>query len=189
MRKLAERELEIIRNIHDHENIVRLYDHVMKPNACWIFLEFCDLGNLHQYLMKHTDLDLMAKVKLFRQTSSPVAFMHSQDPPIIHRDIKLENIMMKREGIEDVVKITDFGLSKICEEQKSLSNAFHQGHFMTTTCGSQFFMAPEFSAEFQGGVRYDSSVDTFALGLVHLVILESGPGARLVPLSGRRTFI
>ena len=182
--QMAERELKIIQDLHDHNNIVKVYDHLVKKSACWIFLEFCDLGNLNDYLSKNPELDMLSKVKLMLESASAVAFMHAQDPPVIHRDIKLENIMMKCEGDENIVKLTDFGLSKLCDEQQSLSKAFHQGQYMTTTCGSQYFMAPEFSAEFKGGVKYDSSVDTFALGLVHLVILESGQDVELLPLSG-----
>ena len=48
------------------------------------------------------------------------------------------------------------------------------------------FMAPEFSAEMEGGTKYDSSVDVFSLGLVHLVVLESERTLRdLIPLLGK----
>ena len=60
-------------------------------------------------------------------------------------------------------------------------------NMMTTTCGSPYFMAPEFSAEMEGGTKYDSSVDVFSLGLVHLVVLESDGNLRdLIPLSGEK---
>ena len=184
MCQMAERELQILQNLQEHPNIVKVLDHFVKQSACWIFLEYCDLGTLKEYLSRTPALDLIVKVKMMLQSASSVAFMHRQDPPVIHRDIKLENIMMKREDGEAIVKLTDFGLSKICDQEQALSKAFHEGQYMTTTCGSQYYMAPEFSAEFKCGVKYDASVDTFALGLVHLVILESGPGVELLPLSG-----
>ena len=47
------------------------------------------------------------------QSSSAISFMHGHNPPIIHRDIKLENMLMKRESGQDIVKLADFGASRI----------------------------------------------------------------------------
>ena len=184
MRDMAKRELKIIQDLQSHPNIVRIYDHIMQQKTCWIFLEYCDLSNLKVYLIKNKDLSMLDKLKIMSQSASAVAFMHNQTPPIIHRDIKLENILMKREGLEDVVKITDFGVSKICDEQQTLSQALKHGQVLTTTCGSSYFMAPEFYAESDGGTLYDSSIDVYSLGLVFLVLLDNKLFPDLIPLSG-----
>ena len=180
MRDMAKRELKIIQDLQNHDNIVRIYDHIIRQKTYWIFLEYCDLSNLRVYLVKNKDLSMLDKLKIMSQSASAVAFMHSQPDPIIHRDIKLENILMKREGREDVVKITDFGVSKICDKLQTVSQALKHGQVMTTTCGSSYFMAPEFYAESE----YDSSIDVYSLGLVYLVLLENKLFPDLIPLSG-----
>ena len=106
------------------------------------------------------------------QSASAVEFMHGQNPPTIHRDIKPENILLKKEAGENTVKLSDFGVSRISEDT-----------MMSTHCGSHYFMAPELSAE-TANIKYDSSVDVFALGLVYLVIFQSECYRDLLPLSG-----
>ena len=117
-------------------------------------MEFCNLGDLSVYLDEHKGMNLISKVKILEQSASALAFMHRQEPPIIHRDLKLQNILMTSLGGEDVVKLTDFGLSKVFSNKhtSSLSTVFNRGKYMATACGSEFFMAPEFFAEQDGGL-------------------------------------
>ena len=80
---------------------------------------------------------------------------------------------MTSQGGEDVVKLTDFGLSKVFRDKNTSSfSALFRGNAqnMTTICGSDYFMAPELLAE--QTLEYDSSIDVFALGLVHMVVLD-----------------
>ena len=99
--------------------------------------------------------------------------MHRQHPAIIHRDLKLQNILMTSQNGEDIVKLTDFGMSKVLRDKHNSSfSAFFRGNAqaMTTICGSDYFMAPELFSE--QASEYDSSIDVFALGLVHMVVLD-----------------
>ena len=191
MCRMADRELRILQKLNDHENIMGIIEHVIEADTCWIFMQYCDLGDLKYYLENHKRIDFMSKVKIMHQSASAIAFMHRQDPPIIHRDIKLENIMMVRQGENDVVKVTDFGLSKMFPDEyaATFSAIFNQGKFMTTACGSQFFLPPEFFAEQSGGLKYDKSIDVFALGLVLLVLLDFGEHyPETIPLSREFSF-
>ena len=177
MKEMAARELEIMQELHNHPNIVRVHDYKITRRVFWIFLEYCDMNNLKVYLQNNVDLPLLAKLKIMSQSSSAVRFMHNQKPSIIHRDIKLENIMMKREGSEDVVKLADFGLSKICD-----------GQMMTANRGSAYFMAPEVFSESDDFSEYNSSIDVFSLGLVYLVLLQNRASFDLNPLSGTKSY-
>ena len=114
------------------------------------------------------------------EVTSAVAYMRRQNPPIINRDIKLLNILLKKEDDEIIVKLADFGDSKTCGSGSTLEHKFYQRRLMDTECGTPYFMAPEITMH----LKYDASVDTFALGLVHLVILQSGKNQILIPLSG-----
>ena len=189
MLQMADKELKILRDLQNHPNIVQVRDYFIKQNVFWIMMEFCELSNLYTYLQQNKELPLLARLKILKQSASAIAFMHNQDPPIIHRDIKLENILMKREGEEDVVKVADFGVPKLCDQGKSLSKALQQGHATSTTCGSHFFMAPEFFAEQEDGTKYDSSVDVFSLGLAYLVVIDQQSMPDLIPLSGECNFV
>ena len=190
MQDMAQREIQIMKELTSHPNIVEVYESTIKKNVCWLFMEFCDLGNLNGYMRsKKEELPIRDLLEMMRQCSSALVFMHSQNPPIIHRDIKPENILMKREGRADMIKITDFGVSKLCVGQQSLTQALGRGHVMGTTCGSPYFMAPEFFAEMEGGTEYDSSVDVFSLGLVFLVLEDRKSMQDMVPLSGKNTYI
>ena len=154
--------------------MVQIIDQVLEQDTCWIFMEFCNLGDLSIYLEDHKSISLMSKVKIMHQSASALAFMHRQDPAIIHRDLKLQNILVTSQGGEHVVKLTDFGLSKVFRDEHTSSfSALFCGNAqaMTTICGSDYFMAPELFYR-TGKVQYDSSIDIFALGLVHMVVLE-----------------
>ena len=172
-RKLVEKEMELTKQIPDHKHIVKAYGHYLTSDLGWIFLEYCNLGDLDAYLKKSVRLDIKSKVKIMYQSASAVQFMHSLDPQIIHRDIKPENILLKREKGDIIVKFSDFGLSRL----------YYDGSKMTTYCGTRHYMAPELHSDFP---RYESSVDIFSLGLVILVVLQSEIYSDLLPLSGNR---
>ena len=127
LRRMAESEIKIMEDLQSHSNIVKVHEHFIQDNVCWLFVEFCDLGNLSSYLRDNQSVELFEKIKIMHQSASAVAFMHNQNPPIIHRDIKLDNIMMKRERGDDVVKLTDFGLSKLLPGRpQSLTNVMQR---------------------------------------------------------------
>ena len=172
--KRARKELGIIRRLQNHNNIVKLFDVVQYKSSMWIFMEYCSHKSLNSYLRKHANLDLLSKMKIKLQCASAIAYMHSQKPPITHRDIKVENILVTKQGDETVVKLTDFGLSKLLEEQ-SMSN-----RGMDTFVGTKYYMAPE---QFQGQ-KYNESVDAFALGLAFVVVHDfCSENMLTVPLS------
>ena len=173
MLKMAKQEMEFVRSLQNHKHIVKLYGHYFTSDLGWIFLEFCNLGNLNVYLKNYPNLDIERKVQNIQQLASAVEFMHGQNSPIIHRDIKPENILLKQEHGEDIVKLADFGVSRLLDENT----------MMSTNCGSQYFMAPELSVD-SARIKYDASVDVFALGLVNMVLLQSASHPDLLPLSG-----
>ena len=61
---------------------------------------------------------------------------------------------------------------------------FSKSKFMSTQCGTEYFMAPEFFDGTNNPIKYDASVDVFALGLVCLVVVENKEGGNRMPLSG-----
>ena len=97
----------------------------------------------------------MAKY-LFRQVIVGIGYLHKKG--IIHRDVKLENILIDNEGC---IKIADFGISK----------EIKPGHLIKDRhiCGTPAYMSPEMIKE--KAIRYDGSTDVWAAGVVLFVMV------------------
>lgn len=171
---MAENETSIFRQLQGHRNVVTLLDHVDSGQNHWLIMEYCDLGDLQHYL-SNGQRSLLQKIKIMYECTTAFSYMHSFKPPIVHRDIKPNNILITTRGHQHVAKITDFGVGKLYETD---GGSIHQT--MTTLAGTAAFMAPEFFAADGGYLRYKSGVDTFSLGLVFHVILnqrgDASPG-------------
>lgn len=104
-------EIEIMKRIR-HRNIVSMYELYTAPKQLWMILELIDSGDLRSYLNKNKS-HYNEKMKAFhmKQILSGVHYLHSMG--VIHRDIKLENILLKKNGDVYDAKIADFGLSAL----------------------------------------------------------------------------
>ena len=92
-------------------------------------MELCAGGDLLNYVRRRKSLKEDVAKFLFRQIIIGIGYIHSQK--IVHRDIKLENILLDNEGC---IKISDFGLSCEFEKLTSVTNP---------TAGTLAYMAPE----------------------------------------------
>ena len=182
-RKFTDRELEIVDQVLDHENIVKITEHFTTSNMgltfIYIVMEFCEGGDLNDYIIKN-EPELKERFNLMTDMARGVLYLHSQN--IVHRDLKPENVLLTNIGQRFICKITDFGISRIKE---------HKQEMFSTQCGSLAYIAPEII----DGKPYSNSVDVFALGLIYfavykLVIITNSFGQRsLVPakiLSAKR---
>ena len=107
------------------------------------------------------------------QISKGIAFLH--DKKIVHRDIKPGNILLKRKDTYAIVKLGDFGLSKILDPDDVTSA-------MSSNVGTLTFKAPEFwDRGSDDKVRYHRNVDVYAAGLTFTAMLQAVPGCSLVP--------
>ena len=141
-----------------------------------------DLWSFIKTKANRDDIPLLIDVSL--QISLGLAHLHSQNPPMIHRDIKPQNVLVKRHPKTNVVivKLSDFGISSIIEsrgdfESPTMSDLVNAYRNMITTVGGRgtvLFLASEFFAAkngrglVNGRFRIDPSVDIFAMGLVYL---------------------
>ena len=188
--QMAAKELEIIQKLSQHPHIIKLYEHIYMNNPekgtenCYLVMELCQ-SDLQTFLSQNEDLEMVRKFEFMNQAASAVAFMHRQDPSIIHRDLKLQNILIKQKEGKYMIKIVDFGLSKIYDGIKASFSHAYKTTYMATACGSNMYQAPEFFEESENGLQYDASVDTFALGLIFAVLLAPcWTYNGLLPLSG-----
>ena len=112
---MAFKEIKSTQAFKDHPHIVQFLDYVMDRHAYWLFMEFCELGDLGDYLAANPGLRFERKVVIMHQIADAIAFMHGHQTPLVHRDVKLKNILVKQEGSQVIVKVSDFGLSKLFE--------------------------------------------------------------------------
>mmetsp|Transcript_11556 Transcript_11556/g.15906 ORF Transcript_11556/g.15906 Transcript_11556/m.15906 type:complete len:863 (+) Transcript_11556:156-2744(+) len=145
-----------------HMNIIRLQQHVESVNHVVLVFELMDGGDLLKYLQKQKNgvnkkacLPEDEARHIFYQVLSAVSYAHNQH--ICHRDLKLENILLKDLSTA-VVKIADFGLSDF----------YRPGATMKTNCGTLSFLAPEV---FKGTSNAGPPLDVWSLGVILFAIL------------------
>ena len=180
MAQLAFREVKNLQSIAGHAHIVELLYHHIDAHSYWLFMELCELGHLGEYLEQRPDLRLPAKLGILRGVSDAIAFMHARRPPLVHRDIKLQNILMTEQQGRHVPKVVDFNLSRMCESRAvagraAATKAGGAAQCLQSVVGTPAYMAPEFYLELESGVQYDASVDVYALGLVFTLVLAFSP--------------
>ncbi|KAJ2762267.1 Serine/threonine-protein kinase, partial [Coemansia nantahalensis] len=121
------REVAINRLLY-HPNICMLHDVVVHPNHYYIFQELVSGGQMLDYIISHGRLKEKHARKFARQIASAIDYCHHNS--IVHRDLKIENILISANGN---IKLIDFGLSNLYSPRSQLS----------TFCGSLYFAAPE----------------------------------------------
>eukprot|EP00921_Rhytidocystis_pertsovi_P004194 GHVQ01007306.1.p1 GENE.GHVQ01007306.1~~GHVQ01007306.1.p1 ORF type:complete len:447 (+),score=63.13 GHVQ01007306.1:328-1668(+) len=108
---LAKREISIMARLPKHPNIVEYYGSCTvisgKTREVMILMEYCPGGHLLNLLDRYGGkLSEVKLIKVFSDVCSGVFHLHSETPPIAHRDMKVENVLCGKEGI---YKICDFG--------------------------------------------------------------------------------
>lgn len=92
---------------YDHSSCIRVY---------WNCSEIC-LAFFYRYRKKHKHVDVRALKNWSRQILEGLLYLHSHDPPVIHRDLKCDNIFVN--GNQGEVKIGDLGLAAILRQAHS----------------------------------------------------------------------
>ncbi|XP_029428303.1 serine/threonine-protein kinase WNK4 [Rhinatrema bivittatum] len=151
-------EVEMLKGLQ-HPNIVRFYDSwksTVKGQICIVLVtELMTSGTLKTYLKRFKEMKLKVLQRWSRQILKGLHFLHTRSPPIIHRDLKCDNIFIT--GPTGSVKIGDLGLATL----KSAS-------FAKSVIGTPEFMAPEMYEE-----KYDEAVDVYAFGMCMLEMATS----------------
>ena len=163
----------------NHDNIIQLFEIERPPPQydVYIFMEFCQHGDLDKYFDTYFDSlrTILRKLKIMRQIANGISFLHEQ--AIAHRDIKPANILISGSHIPElcVVKISDFGLAKFLDPEGDTSA-------MSTDVGTLAFKAPEFHMKGpRNDIRYHKNVDVYAEGLTFLAMINAREGHRLIP--------
>ncbi|KAJ8555918.1 hypothetical protein K7X08_013414 [Anisodus acutangulus] len=147
-------EVHLLRMLK-HENIIKLYSSWVDDvnNNINMITELFSSGSLRQYRRKHPTADTKAIKNWARQILRGLHYLHSHKPPIIHRDLKCDNIFIN--GNHGEVKLGDFGLATIMEQSTARS-----------VIGTLEFMAPELYDE-----QYNELVDIYSFGMCILELI------------------
>ena len=151
-------EINILKKL-DHPNIVKIYEFYDTLTDFYIVTEYCKKGELYGYIKNYYSENQLAV--LFYQVFSGLSYLHEKH--ILHRDLKLENIMIS-EIEEDIntkekyfwIKIIDFGTAKIFKKNKNEK----------AVVGSSYYIAPEVLKQ-----KYNEKCDTWSVGVILYMLI------------------
>ncbi|KAJ4301196.1 hypothetical protein N0V90_003287 [Kalmusia sp. IMI 367209] len=120
-------DANLAREIHHHRqfihpHIARLYEVIVTESLVWLVLEYCPGDELYNYLLEKGPLEPAKVQKIFTQLVGAVSYVHNKS--CVHRDLKLENILLDK---HENVKLVDFGFTR---EYEGKSN------YLQTWCGT-----------------------------------------------------
>lgn len=187
LKQLIETEIEILSNI-DHKNIIKFYGYSYNKGIYYLKMEYCNNGDVYEYLKKDNSKDKNSfngtsndfLYEFIKQTSDALVYLHKNN--IIHRDIKLHNVLMKSNKKEMVFKISDFGFA--CYDLTTLDKDIDIHDVMIKKyyklCGTPYYMAPEIilninkmenitlyndGSNLQSNFFYDKKIDIWSYGI------------------------
>lgn len=150
-------EVHLLKNL-DHDSIMTFHSTWIDAN-CRTFNFITELftsGTLREYRKKYPRVDIRAIKNWARQILSGLEYLHSHDPPVIHRDLKCDNIFVN--GHMGKIKIGDLGLAAILRGSQHAHSVI----------GTPEFMAPELYEE-----EYNELVDIYSFGMCMIELFTS----------------
>lgn len=140
----------------DHPTLPRIVDIIETNQTVYIVMDYIEGESLNKVLDAYGAQPQEAVIEWAKQLSNVLDYLHTQNPPVIYRDMKPANIMLKPDG---TVRLIDFGIAREYKEGK-------EGD--TEAIGTRGYAAPE---QFGGRGQTDARTDIYSLGvtLYHLV--------------------
>ncbi|KAI9296198.1 kinase-like protein, partial [Neoconidiobolus thromboides FSU 785] len=149
-------EVLAMKQLGNHQNIVKLYSHFETNDWLFLVLEYCEGSDLFSWILKidvdstsETDRLLNAKNR-FEQILEAAQYMHNNN--VYHRDLKPENVLLLKDG---TVKLGDFGLATFDD----ISEEFY--------CGTKAYMSYECNNE-ENNTYLADAADVWSLGLIFI---------------------
>jgi len=154
--KYLEGECEVLKRIDGHTNIVKLHEIWDAPKKLHIVMELVSGGQLLERLASKGLYSEGVTAQCFRSILEAISHCHSLG--VVHRDLKPENILLSDNSDSAEVKVADFGLAKLYDDETTM---------MMTQCGTPEFVAPEVMA----GNGYTKECDIWSLGVMSYIML------------------
>lgn len=166
-----QQEAELLARL-SHPSLPRVTDHFEENGRHYLVMEFVPGENLRDYVNRvGLPRPLHEVLRWTAQICEVLAYLHTQQPPIIFRDLKPTNIMITPEG---TIKLVDFGIARLFKPDKERD--------------TQAFGTPGYSAPEQyGRGQTDARSDIYSLGvLMHHLLTGHDPSTtpfRLPPIT------
>ena len=156
-------EINILKKL-DHPNIVKILEFYSTDKSYYIITDYCSCGELYNQIKNQYNENQLAV--LFYQLFSGLCYLHTNN--IVHRDLKLENILISEIEKDKStnknlfwIKIIDFGTAKIFEKNKNEK----------AVVGSSYYIAPEVLHK-----NYNEKCDTWSAGVIlYMLIVGRAP--------------
>jgi len=159
--EMFEREARLLAAL-EHPRIAKVFDHFVEQDRNYLLLERITGQNLRQLVSSKGPQPEPQVLKWSREIVELLAYLHEQNPPIIHRDLTPENLILADSG---EIYLIDFGAA----------NQF-LGTVTGTVVGKQAFIAPE---QFRGKANLSSDIYAFG-GTIHFILTGKNPLAMSV---------
>uniref|UniRef100_A0AAY5EQ91 non-specific serine/threonine protein kinase n=1 Tax=Electrophorus electricus TaxID=8005 RepID=A0AAY5EQ91_ELEEL len=161
--KHACREYRIHKEL-DHPRIVKLYDYFsLDTDSFCTVLEYCEGNDLDFYLKQHKLMSEKEGRSIIMQVVNALKYLNEIRPPIIHYDLKPGNILLVNGTACGEIKITDFGLSKIMDDD----NYGVDGMELTSQgAGTYWYLPPECFVVGKEPPKISNKVDVWSVGVI-----------------------
>ncbi len=161
-RELFEREAKILQNLH-HPGIPQYYDFFVATGRKYLAMELIHGQDLDLYILEHGTVSLKQAIDWMLQLCEILGYIHQQQPPLIHRDVKPANILVR--AIDKRIFLLDFGAVK------------EIGTLGGTKIGAPDYMAPE-----QNNGQPCTQSDLYAIGPTLIFLLTGRNPAEFLEL-------
>lgn len=150
-------EVDILKKV-SHPNIVKLFEFYEDDRSFHLVTELLKGGDLVSYLLKEGKLTEQTTAYFFKQLLSAVAYCHSKG--IVHRDLKLDHLLLDSDSKTASLKVIDFGTAAWFEPKKRLTRKY----------GTTFYIAPEVLRH-----SYSEKCDVWSCGVILYILLSGEP--------------
>ncbi|XP_048768577.1 serine/threonine-protein kinase 33-like [Ostrea edulis] len=163
--KLLEREVGILKRVQ-HEHIISLNEVFETAKKMYLVMELCEGGELADAVKTRERISEEECKIIMTRLANAISYLHKND--IVHRDLKLENILLalNPENTDDklYIKVTDFGLSVV-------KGGTGHDNMMQDFCGTPIYMSPEII----DNKTYSQNCDVWAMGVILYIMLSGSP--------------
>ncbi|XP_012710532.2 serine/threonine-protein kinase tousled-like 2 isoform X2 [Fundulus heteroclitus] len=152
----------------DHPRIVKLYDYfsIDRDSFCTV-LEYCGGNDLDFYLKQNKSMTEKEGRSIIMQLVNALKYLNQIRPPIIHYDLKPGNILLVNGTACGEIKITDFGLSKILDDDSSADGV----ELTSQGAGTYWYLPPECFVVGKDPPKISNKVDVWSVGVIFYQIL------------------
>ncbi|CAK82269.1 unnamed protein product (macronuclear) [Paramecium tetraurelia] len=157
-KKLILNELKICQYLSQYaqESIIQLREFYQEKDKIILIFDFCEGGTLNSYMAQNNFCPQFIHIrKIMKKLLLAIKFLHKHN--IMHRDIKMDNLMLLENNNPNSIQVIDFGFSTFIDDQP----------YIIERCGTPGYIAPELYSE----NPFDEQVDIYSLAQIFFILL------------------